>query len=195
VLAAVRFIVAVTASLQVVGLASRVGLSAEVGSGGAALGEVAGEDGLEERSEDNLGTSSLGKSHPENQNKLEGVVEWEPIDGVDGTLKDSQKRICNPVCQPLSIIDLAGAEQGVQRVVAGDEESSDVNEESTGNVEEDQEEVESTEAQDDVDLGHRRLLLEVVEGGVLGQLFVELRQVCLSFILNRHDVWSCGSWA
>jgi hypothetical protein len=40
------------------GLASGVDLSAEVGSGGAGLGEVAGEDGLDERSEDNLGTTT-----------------------------------------------------------------------------------------------------------------------------------------
>jgi hypothetical protein len=59
VLAAVRIIVVVVAaSLQAVGLASRVGLGAEVGRGGAALGEVAGEDRLEEGPEDNLGTTA-----------------------------------------------------------------------------------------------------------------------------------------
>jgi hypothetical protein len=41
-----------------VGLASRVDLCAEVGSGGAGLGEVAGEDGLEERAEDDLGATT-----------------------------------------------------------------------------------------------------------------------------------------
>jgi hypothetical protein len=40
------------------GLASGVDLGAEVGSGGAGLGEVAGEDGLEERSEDDLGATT-----------------------------------------------------------------------------------------------------------------------------------------
>ena len=39
------------------GLASRVDLGTEVGSGGAGLGEVAGEDGLEERAEDDLGAT------------------------------------------------------------------------------------------------------------------------------------------
>jgi hypothetical protein len=75
-----------------VGLASRVDLRAEVGGSGAGLGEVAGEDGLKERAEDNLGATakmleraydakdqmnlrSLGESHPEDENKLEGVVE------------------------------------------------------------------------------------------------------------------------
>jgi hypothetical protein len=38
-------------------LASGVDLSAEVGSGGAGFGEVAGEHGLDERSEDDLGAT------------------------------------------------------------------------------------------------------------------------------------------
>lgn len=74
------------------GLASRVDLGAEVGGGGAGLGEVAGEDWLEKRAEDDLGAAvgcqyshggqvgwlyvrSLGQGHPEDQNELEGVVE------------------------------------------------------------------------------------------------------------------------
>lgn len=43
------------------GLASGISLSAKVGGGGARLGEVAGEDGLEERAEDNLGTTARRK--------------------------------------------------------------------------------------------------------------------------------------
>jgi len=70
----------------------------------------------------------------------------------------------------LSVIDLAGAEESGQRVVAGDNKARDVNEELAGDVEEDEEEVEGSKAQDRVDLGHRSLLLKVVEGGVLRQL-------------------------
>ena len=40
-----------------VGLASRVNFGAQVGSGGARLGEVAREDGLEEGTEDDLGAT------------------------------------------------------------------------------------------------------------------------------------------
>lgn len=40
-----------------VGLASRVNFSAEVGSSGASLGEVAREDRLEEGAEDDLSTT------------------------------------------------------------------------------------------------------------------------------------------
>ena len=70
----------------------------------------------------------------------------------------------------LCVIDLAGAEQGGQRVVSGDGESSNINEEGAGDVEEDEEEVKTGEAEDGVDLGHRGLLLEIVEGGVFRQL-------------------------
>jgi hypothetical protein len=70
----------------------------------------------------------------------------------------------------LSVIGLGSGEQSVQGVVAGDDESSNVNEELAGNVEEDEEEVEAGETEDSVGLGDRGLLLEVVEGGVLGKL-------------------------
>lgn len=111
------------------GLASGVGLSAEVGGSGASLGEVAREDGLEQRAEDHLGTTaacklefhvyarknlrSLGESHPEDEDELEGVVEgyWsqscaarddsgaltEPVAGADGALENGQEGKCYPV--------------------------------------------------------------------------------------------------
>jgi len=70
----------------------------------------------------------------------------------------------------LGVINLAGAEQGVQRVVARNNKSSDVDEKLAGNVEEDQEEVEASKTENGVDLGDGGLLLEVVEGGVLAKL-------------------------
>jgi hypothetical protein len=33
----------------------------------------------------------LGKSHPENEDKLEGVVEGEPVHGADSALEDAKK--------------------------------------------------------------------------------------------------------
>ena len=44
--------------LKSVGLASRVNLGAEIGSSGSRLREVAGEDGLNEGAEDDLGTTA-----------------------------------------------------------------------------------------------------------------------------------------
>lgn len=40
---------------------------------------------------------SLGKCHPEDEHKLEDVVEGEPVDSVDGRLNDGQEGIGDPV--------------------------------------------------------------------------------------------------
>lgn len=70
----------------------------------------------------------------------------------------------------MGVIGLARGEQSLERVVTGNEETSKVDKELASDVEEDEEEVEGTETEDDVDLGDGALLLKVVEGRVLGQL-------------------------
>jgi len=70
----------------------------------------------------------------------------------------------------VGVIGLARGEESLERVVAGNEEASKVDEELASNVEENEEEVEGTETEDDVDLGDGALLLKVVESRVLGQL-------------------------
>lgn len=111
------------------------------------------------------------KREPQKENKLEGVVEWEPVNGIDQALKHSQESIDNPVCQPLSIIGLVDAEEGLEGVVAWDDESSNVGEELTANVEKDQEEVGGSETEEGIDLGDGGLLLQVVQDGILGKLY------------------------
>ena len=61
-------------------------------------------------------------------------------------------------------------EQSTQGVVAGDNKASEVGEELTTQVENNEEEVESAESDDGVGLGDTGRLLEVLENGVLGQL-------------------------
>lgn len=70
----------------------------------------------------------------------------------------------------MGVIGLGLGEQSLERVVTRDDEASKVDEELASDVEEDEEEVEGTETEDDVDLGDGALLLKVVEGRVLGQL-------------------------
>lgn len=112
-------------------------------------------------------------------------------------------------CQPLGIVLLAGGEQGVEGVVAGNDEAGEVGQELTTQVEDDKEEVEGSNADDGVGLGNVGRLLDVVQGGVLGQLSqtsglakvsrtsrrswgrliyltVELADVVLDAILGRH---------
>jgi len=176
------------------GLASRVDLGAEVGRGGASLGEVAREDWLDEGAEDDLGSSSLREGHPEDEDELEGVVEWEPVDGADSAFKDCQEGINDPVSEPLSIVDLASTEKCIERVVAGDDEASNVDKELASDVKENEEEVEAGETEYSVDFGDGGRLLKVVEGGVFGQLLVELRQRLLGSLLGRHCADVLGGW-
>jgi hypothetical protein len=70
----------------------------------------------------------------------------------------------------LCIINLARTEQRIEGIISGDEETSKVDKERAGDVEEYQEEVEAEETKDDVNLGDRGLLLEVVQGRILGEL-------------------------
>lgn len=131
----------------------------------------------------------------------------EPVDGVDGALENGQEGIGDPVGQPVGVIGLIGSEEGLERVVAGNDEAGKVDKELASDVEEDEEEIKGTEAENDVDLGDRALLLKVVEGRVLGELraaasatfggtcearsswtnlLVELRNVLLGAFLERH---------
>lgn len=72
--------------------------------------------------------------------------------------------------QPLGVVLLVRSEQGIDGVVARDNETGKVGQELTTEVEDDEEEVEGGDADDGVRLGDVGLLLEVVQGGVLGQL-------------------------
>jgi hypothetical protein len=79
--------------------------------------------------------------------------------------------------QPLGVIGLASAEEGLEGVVGRDDEAGGVDEELSSDVEE-----EGTKAEDDVDLGHIGLLLKLLQLRVLGQLLVELGQVELGYM-------------
>lgn len=70
----------------------------------------------------------------------------------------------------LSVIRRSGSEKSLKRVIAGEEETGKVDEKLASNVEENKEEVHSSQTQDHVDLGNRGLALKVVEDRVLGQL-------------------------
>jgi hypothetical protein len=103
--------------------------------------------------------------------------------------------------QPLGVIALGGGEEGLERVVGGDDEAGGVDQELSSNVEEDKEEVEGAEAENNVDFGNVGLLLKLLQLRVLGQLLVELGQVELrcsggqsGCVGESHDdSGACGS--
>lgn len=70
----------------------------------------------------------------------------------------------------LSVIRGSGGEESLKGVVAGQEETGKVDQEGASNVEENEEEVHSSQTQDHIDLGNRGLSLKVVEDRVLGKL-------------------------
>jgi hypothetical protein len=75
----------------------------------------------------------------------------------------------------LSVIRGARSEEGLERVVTGEEETGEVNEELASDVEENEEEVDADETQDDIDLGDVGLALQVVQNWVLGKLIKNKR--------------------
>jgi len=180
-----------------------VSLRSEISRCRAGAGEEPSEDWLDDGSEDNLGAIGHWKSHPQDEDELEDIVEWEPVDSVDQAFKDIQEGVNNPVCQPLSVVDLVRTEKSVQGIVAGKDKTGEVNEEFTSDVEEHQEEVEAGQAEYCVDLGDAGLPLKVIQYLVLRQLLVELRDLVLCLILKRHlkrcdrcvygldGVWGC----
>lgn len=72
----------------------------------------------------------------------------------------------------LSVIGSTSSKQGMKRVVTWDEETSKVDQELASDVEEDEEEVDANETQDDIDLRDGGLSLQVVQGGILGELII-----------------------
>lgn len=70
----------------------------------------------------------------------------------------------------LGVIRGARSEEGLERVVTGEEETGEVNEELASDVEENEEEVDADKTQDDIDLGDAGLALQVVQNRVLGKL-------------------------
>jgi hypothetical protein len=78
--------------------------------------------------------------------------------------------------EPLGIVNFAGTEQSFQRIVARKNEAGEVDQEGATQVEEDQEEVEASQAENHVDFGDAGLPLEIVEDLIFGQLWSKMRQ-------------------
>lgn len=85
---------------------------------------------------------------------------------------------CETYGQPLGVISLAAGEQRLKRVVRRDSEAGSVDEELASDVKEDEEEVQSAQTEDHVDLWDICLLLEVVESRVLGELPSDTLSAC-----------------
>lgn len=67
----------------------------------------------------------------------------------------------------LSIIHLAGTEQRFHRIVARNHEASNIDEESTGDIEKDKEKVDGGETKKGIHLWNRGLFLQIVQERIL----------------------------
>jgi len=169
---------------------SRIDLGSQVGSSCTGSREVAGEYWLNEGAEDNLGSTSDWECEPKNKNELECVVEWEPVNGVDGALEDGEESKDNPVGKPLSVIGFADTEQCLQRIIPWDHEPSNICQKLPGDIKEDKGEVQGDQSEKGVDLRDGGLFLQVVQSWVLGKLLINLSDVALRFVLEgRHVEW------
>lgn len=176
--------------MNLVALGSALSPGSEVGSGRATL-EVSAEHGGQEGTEDELGTTEGGERKPQKEDELEGEVEGEPVDNADKALNDTEEGENDPVGKPLGIIRRARSEESIQGVVSRDEEARDVGQELTTQVEDDQEQVESTQADDGVGLRNTGGSLEVGDARVLGELSVKSTDILLHTILGRRHGDGC----
>jgi len=87
-----------------------ISLRSKVGGSAVWSREIAGKEWVESVAEEDLGTAELWESEAADEGKLEEVVEWEPIGGVEGSLKNAQERENNPVGQPLGVVCLSSRE-------------------------------------------------------------------------------------
>ena len=76
--------------------------------------------------------------------------------------------------QPLRVVGLRRSKQGIERVVARDAEAGKVGEELTTEIEKNHKEVQRNSTDNGVSLGHRGLLLNLVEDRILRQLEIKI---------------------
>ena len=106
--------------------------------------EVLSEEWGDEAAEEDLSTTGLGKTRPEENEELSSKVEWHPVGDAEEGLKDGEEGENHPVGHPLGLIDLGRGEEGTQAVVAWNKESGQVGQSLASEVEGNEEEVKST---------------------------------------------------
>ena len=96
-------------SLHLVELISEPGealrLCAESSRRKAWCSKVLGEKGSQEAAENGLGTRSLGKPAPEEEEQLHGIVEWDPVCDAEQGLEQREEGKDHPVCDPLGAVN------------------------------------------------------------------------------------------
>ena len=126
--------------------------------GGIDPGFVLLEEVLEERIVQELGAAGLRGHAPDEEGRLEGVVERDPIqEEVDKDLDDGEEGVHHPVDEPLGIVSAGLGLDGLEGLKGRIDEADDIAESSGTDTEEQDEEHKRSSAEGDVllgDLGH-----------------------------------------
>lgn len=112
---------------------------------------------------DDLGTTESWDTNVKQEDGLEEKVEWHPVqDGSGPELNDIEEGENNPVGQQLGVVVLTSSLQGNQGEVTGNNETSNIGQQlaNTTNVQENDNEVEHTEAQNSVGSRQASLLFK-----------------------------------
>lgn len=72
--------------------------------------------------------------------------------------------------KPLCVIILASSEQSLKRVISRNHKASEVGEELASKIKDNEEEVKGDDADNSIGLRHTKLLLEIVESRIFGEL-------------------------
>lgn len=116
----------------------------------------------------------LGPGSGASEGKIEVMRTYgEPLQEIGKLVRSLSQIGARHRCQRrsyLSVIRGTRSEESLEGVVPGEKETGEVGEELASDVEEDEEEVDSDQTQDGVDLGDRGLTLKVVQDRVLGEL-------------------------
>ncbi len=126
--------------------------------GGIDPGFVLLQEVLEERIVQELGAAGLRGHAPDEEGRLEGVVERDPIqEEVDKDLDDGEEGVHHPVDEPLGIVSAGLRLDGLEGLKGRVDEADDIAESSGTDTEEQDEEHKRSSAEGDVllgDLGH-----------------------------------------
>jgi hypothetical protein len=161
-----------------------IGLSGGVGSALGLLG-VVDHHWAQDAEIEGASTASLRELEPENEEGLEGIVEWKVIENWsqgDG-FEEVEETEDDPVCEPLDIIFVTRAFDSLEGEISGKSPANEVGNWRSECVDEDEKGENEDASKDKEGLGDLGAGFEIVKDRVLVQLLVELRVVVLSLAL------------
>jgi len=141
------------------------------GSIGGTLGLLSGvgHDWAQDAEIEGASTASLRELEPENEEGLEGIVEWKIIKdhSQSDRFSEVEETEDNPVCEPLDIIFVTRAFDGLEGEISGKSPSNEVGNWSSECVDEDEKGENKDASEDEEGFGDLSASFEIVKDWVL----------------------------